>query len=158
MKRFCGLTIVLAVAILASPIGWADEKNDLPEKELKAFEGNWQCKREEGGGRLTPEVIVSGFRLIIEGEKYQTIYGGKTKGSAANIIKLDPTATPKTIDVEWTSGSWKDQKQLGIYKLDGDKLEICWAEVGGKTRPKKFTTTPGVGAGNMYMKYVREKD
>jgi uncharacterized protein (TIGR03067 family) len=135
-----------------------DDKEDAAAKELKVLEGNWQCKREEGGGRTTPEIVVKGFRLIIEGEKYQTIWGGKEKGGAANIIKIDPTALPKTIDIEWTSGATKDQKQLGIYKITGDKLEISWGEANSKTRPKKFTTTPGVGAGHLYLVYVREKD
>jgi uncharacterized protein (TIGR03067 family) len=151
--------MAVILSLLASLGGQAKEDKEAAiEKELKILEGNWQCTREEGGGRLTPEIVVKGFRLIIDGKKYQTVYGGKELGSAASIITIDPTANPKTIDVEWTSGSWKDQKQLGIYKLTKDKLEICWAEPSGKTRPKKFTTTPGLGAGNMYATYTREKD
>lgn len=154
-SAFVALTISLGF-ISATSAG--DDKDAAVAKEMKVLEGNWQCKREEGGGRTTPEIVVKGFRLIIDGEKYQTIYGGKEKGGAANIIKIDPSATPKTIDIEWTSGATKDQKQLGIYKITGDKLEICFGEASSNKRPKKFTTTPGVGAGHLYLVYVREKD
>ena len=47
---------------------------------------------------------------------------------------------------------------LGIYKLDKDTLEICWGEPGGKKRPSKFTSRPGVGAGNTLTVYEREKE
>ena len=118
---------------------------------------SWQCTREEGSGRTTPEIIVKGFHIILDGNKYQHIYGGKEKGSAG-MIKIDPSTSPKSIEIEWINGSWKDQKQLGIYKLDGDKLEICWGELGGKTRPKKFATNAAQGPGNAYSKWTREKD
>lgn len=158
MKDFLRVMPAVVFVLLFGVVSRADDKDAAAEKELKLLEGNWQCKREEGGGRLTPELVVKGFRIIIEEDKYQTIYGGKQKGAAATIIKIDPSVTPKTIDLEWTSGQVKDQKQLGIYKLTGDKLEICWADFSEKKRPTKFTTTPGVGAGKMYMTYVREKD
>src|SRR5437868_5732627 len=105
------VAIISAMLVSVSQAG--DDKDTAIEKELKALEGNWQCTREEGGGKLTPEIIVKGFRLIIEGKKYQTVYGGKELGSAATIVTIDPTANPKTIDVEWTNGSWKDQTQVG---------------------------------------------
>lgn len=159
MTRWFGTAAAVALALVLGAVGRAgDDTDKAMEKELKALEGNWQCTREEGGGRLTPEIIVKGYRLAIEGTKYQTIWGGKSLGGAATILKLDPTANPKTIEVEWTSGATKDQKQLGIYKLSGDKLEICWAEASAKTRPKKFTTTPGVGSGNLLVTYKKEKD
>jgi uncharacterized protein (TIGR03067 family) len=159
MSRFPCVAVAVVLALFVGAVGRAgDDKEAAADKELKALEGNWQCTREEGGGRTTPELVVKGFRLIIEGNKYQTIFGGKEKGGAGTIIKIDPTANPKTIDLEWTVGGLKDQKQLGIYKLNGDKLEISWAEPSAKNRPKKFTSTPGVGAAHMYATYVREKD
>jgi uncharacterized protein (TIGR03067 family) len=160
MCRIHKTVAALCLGFLAATAGRAadDDNDQAMQKELAALEGNWQCTREEGAGRLTPEIVVKGFRLIIEGKKYQTIWGGKELGGAATILKLDPTANPKTIDIEWTSGATKDQPQFGIYKLNKDKLEICWAEASDKKRPKKFTTTPGVGSGKLYSVYEREKD
>jgi uncharacterized protein (TIGR03067 family) len=127
------------------------------KKELKRLEGDWQCTREEGSANLTPEIILKGLRLTIEGNRYQTIWGGKSLGGAATILKLDPKANPMTIDVEWISGATKGQKQLGIYKLIGDKLEVCWGEESSAKRPTKFTTKPGIGAGKLYVVYQRDK-
>ena len=156
--RRCGWIGVMAVCVLLGRAGAGDDFSEAAKKELKLFEGNWQCTRSERVGNTEPETIVKGYRLAIEGTKIQTIWGGKALGGACNIIALDPKANPKTIDVEWSSGATKDQKQLGIYKLNKDKLEICWAQASEKKRPKKFTTKPGVGSGNLYSVYEREKE
>lgn len=160
MCQFHAVVIGLCLGLALATPGLAadDDNSEALQKELAALEGNWQCTREEGAGRLTPEIVVKGFRLIIEERKYQTIWGGKELGGAATIVKLDPTVNPKTIDIEWTSGATKDQQQLGIYRIKDNKLEICWAEASEKKRPKKFTTTPGVDSGKLYSAYEREKD
>jgi uncharacterized protein (TIGR03067 family) len=156
--RYLATAALLALgATLAMPAGAGDEKEEAFKKELKKLEGDWQCTREEGGGRLTPEIIVKRARLIIEGDHYQTIWGGKNLGGAAKILKVDVTAKPKSIDIEWISGAIKGQRQLGIYRLTGDKVEFCWGEPETKKRPTKFTTTPGIGAGKDYLVFQREK-
>ena len=35
-----------------------------------------------------------------------------------------------------------NQAQPGVYSVDGDKLRLCWGEI-GKARPKKLTTKRG---------------
>jgi hypothetical protein len=48
--------------------------------------------------------------------------------------KLDPTKKPKTIDVQDTEGSFKDQTLLGIYRILDDEFSVCFAAP-GKERP-----------------------
>src|SRR5207245_2307265 len=71
--------------------------------------------------------------------------GTNRSGPTANVM-LDPSKNPKTIDFLMTRGSGNGQKQLGIYKLDGDKLVIALNGVGNETRPGKFTTSLTGGA------------
>jgi uncharacterized protein (TIGR03067 family) len=144
--------IVAAAALVA-----ADDKNDDNKKELKKLEGSWKLVREETAGSLLPEDIRKENSLLIEDDKIYWVMGVK-KYRTANLVKLDPKADPKTIDIEYTLGSFKDQKWVGIYKLDGDKLEICWAEPKSEKRPQKFATKPGIGNGHIYSKYERVKD
>jgi uncharacterized protein (TIGR03067 family) len=56
------------------------------------------------------------------------------------IFKLKPSQSPKAIDIEVIEGrvAFKGMKSLGIYKLDGDSLAWCWAELGSTDRPKDF--------------------
>src|SRR5262245_55003063 len=153
------LTAIAALALggLLATHAAAGGDDEAFKKELKRLEGDWQCTREEGNARLTPEIIVKRTRLVIEGDRYQTIWGGKNLGGAATILKLDPMANPMIIDVEWISGATRGQQQLGIYKLTADKLEVCWGEENSAKRPTKFTTNPGIGAGKLYTVYQRDK-
>jgi uncharacterized protein (TIGR03067 family) len=62
--------------------------------------------------------------------------------------KIDPTRTPKTIDLTNPKGrTW-----LGVYELKGDKLVITVAV--GKTRPKKVVED-NVPSGQAYAIYKR---
>ncbi|HJZ53449.1 MAG TPA: TIGR03067 domain-containing protein, partial [Gemmataceae bacterium] len=60
------------------------------------------------------------------------------------VYHLDPTKTPKTIDVTLLGPIRKTM--LGIYALDGDTLKVCMAIDPDRTdqRPTDFVTKPGV--------------
>jgi len=49
--------------------------------------------------------------------------------------KIKPSQTPKEIDF-----IVDDDICLGIYKVDGDDLVICWGAFGDKERPRDFKT------------------
>lgn len=53
--------------------------------------------------------------------------------------KLDPSTTPKIMDVTITAGEEKGTTFEGIYELDKDKLKIC-LRILGKERPSEFAT------------------
>jgi len=57
-------------------------------------------------------------------------------------MKLDPSTTPKCVDIVITGGDQKDAVLEGIYELQGDTLKIC-AKVIGKERPGQFTSPEG---------------
>ena len=56
--------------------------------------------------------------------------------------KLDPSKSPKTIDVTMTEGPSKGTVMLGIYEIDGDTLKVCF-DPHGKKRPTEFKSAPG---------------
>lgn len=158
MKCFLGPSAVaVAVLLLGAGTGIGDDRDEAAKKELKALEGNWQLTRQEGRGSLTPKIVVSRLRIVIEDGQMSWYIGNPAANQTADL-KVDPKANPKTIDAEITSGSAKDKKMLGIYKLDKNTLEICWGEPGSPKRPTKFTSRPGVGSGNELDTYQREKD
>jgi uncharacterized protein (TIGR03067 family) len=64
------------------------------------------------------------------------IYPDKSEGT----YKLDPTRTPRRIEVTVTS----DQKTVtvpGIYSLDGDELKLCFGREGDTEPPASFDIT-----------------
>src|SRR5262249_40196549 len=56
--------------------------------------------------------------------------------------RLDPSRSPKAIDVTVTEGLNKGAVMLGIYEIDGDTLKVCFDEEGEK-RPTEFKSAPG---------------
>jgi uncharacterized protein (TIGR03067 family) len=56
---------------------------------------------------------------------------------------LDPAKEPKTITLVQQQDVFEKKQRLGIYRLDGDRLEIAYRESG--PRPEKFESPPGSG-------------
>jgi uncharacterized protein (TIGR03067 family) len=157
-RRVVLVVLLVGLAIAARTHSSASDDDQSFKKELKLLEGNWKCTRVELSGRVLPEAIVKGERYVIEEKRLQTYWGETNKGGGATILKIDAKASPKTIDIEYTSGSNRGKTLLGIYKLDKDNFEVAWGEPGAKKRPTKFTSKPGVGSAQEYRVLEREKD
>jgi uncharacterized protein (TIGR03067 family) len=155
MSRRVILTVL--IGFLAAISARADDsKNngnqDHSAAEMKKLEGNWRLTRQEVKGNLWPSGDGENG-IFIEGDKIFWTRGGKEGGGQKGDLTIDPTISPKSIDVEITRGSFIGKKWLGIYQIKGDKLTICWGEPGGDKRPKKFVTKTAVGAGHMLETY-----
>ncbi|HYH68471.1 MAG TPA: TIGR03067 domain-containing protein, partial [Urbifossiella sp.] len=61
------------------------------------------------------------------------------------VYHLDPTKSPKTIDIVTLGGARKTA--LGLYQLDGDTLKLCLSLDPAKVseRPKEFGSREGEG-------------
>src|SRR5262245_42962768 len=112
----------------------ADEKADL-DKELKRFQGAWTIESSVTGGMAIPADQLKEFIVTFEGDKHTLKVGDKV--FQVGTQKLDPSKSPKTIDVTLTEGPNKGAVMLGIYEIDGDTLKACFDPT-GKTRPTEF--------------------
>ena len=117
----------------------ADDKADL-EKEVKKFQGTWTFESSESGGKKLPAGELKGFILIFEGNKHTVKKGDDV--IQVGTQKIDPSKSPKTIDVTMTEGPNKGTVMLGIYEIDGDTLKVCF-DPQGKKRPTEFKSAPG---------------
>ena len=117
----------------------ADDKADL-EKELKNFQGNWNIESSVTGGTEISADQLKGFILIFEGDKHTLKFGDKV--FQVGTLKLDPSKSPKTVDVTMTEGPDKGTTMLGIYEIDGDTLRVCF-DPQGKKRPTEFKSAAG---------------
>ena len=117
----------------------ADDKPDL-EKEVRRFQGTWTFESSQTGGNALPASELKGFILTFEGDKHTVKKGDQV--IQVGTQKLDPSKSPKTIDVTLTEGLNKGTVMLGIYAIDGDTLKVCF-DPQGKKRPTAFKSAPG---------------
>lgn len=134
------LSVALAGFFLAAVVAYADDKPDAAAADLKAMVGKWKIEKAESGGEdITPLVKDAKFE-ILGGGKYTLELTGAEKDSGT--FTVDPSKSPKEIDVKPTAGPLKGKTMKAIYKIDGDAMTICYQHdlEGGKPRPEKFET------------------
>jgi uncharacterized protein (TIGR03067 family) len=133
MKSSIGVFVVVFVTAMSA----ADE--DVVKAEMKNFEGTWQLVSATRDGKDTPKDVVKKIRVVIKDNKHSVYFGDEIVAKEVPFT-IDPKANPKTVVDKLPDG--KEIK--GIYKLDGDTLISCVAEV-GKDRPSEFASKPGSG-------------
>lgn len=117
----------------------ADDKADV-EKELKKFQGTWTFESVDAGGKEVPAAEFKGITVTFEGDKYTVKKGDEVIQAATQ--KLDPSKSPKTLDVTVAEGPNKGVVMLGIYEISGDTLKVCF-DPEGKKRPTQFKSASG---------------
>jgi uncharacterized protein (TIGR03067 family) len=130
-------TAFVALALTA-PVD-SPKENEKPlseaaQKEVKKLDGKWKVVKN----------VVNGEEQSTEVNKYLTFTGRKLAvddKEAAEITALDPSTDPKCIDLKITlddTGIAKGTVFEGIYKLDGDDLQLAIHIGSDKKRPDKF--------------------
>jgi uncharacterized protein (TIGR03067 family) len=110
------------------------------EKELNKFQGTWTFESVEVGGKEAPAAEFKGMTVTFQGDKYTVKKGDEVIQVATQ--KLDPSKSPKALDVTVVEGLNKGAVMLGIYEISGDTLKVCF-DPEGKKRPTEFKSTSG---------------
>jgi uncharacterized protein (TIGR03067 family) len=128
-----------------------------PSNDQALLEGTWTIQSLEiNGNKVDVEEFKAGkemeARLVIKGDEYLFYLG---KGKDAYAHKLNPSATPREIDLTLASGPQKGQTYRGIYRLEADTYTVCRNVEPGKDRPGEFATKPGSGLMIIVWKRVK---
>jgi uncharacterized protein (TIGR03067 family) len=134
----------MRIAVLLLPLaGLLPAADGGPKDELAKLKGTWQAVSAEVDGRKANPVELEKTFLVIEGDRYTLqVPDAVRKGT----FKIDPSKTPKQVDVTAADGPAKGKTMRGIYELKGATLRYCLAEP-GKDRPTEFTGKSGSGCG-----------
>jgi uncharacterized protein (TIGR03067 family) len=120
----------------------ADDPKDLVKKEYDRFEGTWKMESFTFDGKPSPIEDFADFRMTLKGETFSTVTAQeKTKGT----YTIDPSKSPKTIDITFSGEQRDGVTMLGIYELDGDTYTVCLPAGPAKERPKELASKPGSG-------------
>jgi uncharacterized protein (TIGR03067 family) len=136
------LMILLCTLILTASGGTGARMDDKAEVEieLKKFQGTWTFQSVEAGGNEVPAEQFKGITVTYTGDKYTVMQGDEVIQTAT--MKIDPSKSPKTLDVTVAEGPHKGLVMLGIYEISGDTLKVCF-DPEGKKRPTEFKTAAG---------------
>jgi uncharacterized protein (TIGR03067 family) len=131
MFRFRLALLGLAAVLcgLAAVGSAADPKDEAVQKELKAFDGTWTLVGQDK------------VQVVISNGKYSEKQEGKEVESGT--LTVDPSKTPKTMDLMILEGPHKGMMQLAVYELKGDELRIAFAKPGARQRPPDLKSEGG---------------
>jgi uncharacterized protein (TIGR03067 family) len=123
----------------------AGKKDEKPaSRDRDRIQGTWRLVKAEVNGVELPVAFLQpreGSLAVFSGDKLSTNFldvSEKDEGKGVHptfTFKLDPARKPKTIDLRENA----KKTLLGIYRLDGDDLELCICRGGKQERPAAFT-------------------
>jgi uncharacterized protein (TIGR03067 family) len=131
---------LMAAAVNASANGATTRPADGDASKLQ---GAWTCVSAVVDGKPLPEKVAAQLKLVLTAERYRTEREGEVLFDST--YRLDAEQDPKWIEMVGTEGDAAGKPALGIYRVDGDTLKICYTMPGGK-RPKDFESVAGSGA------------
>jgi uncharacterized protein (TIGR03067 family) len=108
----------------------------------KSLEGSWACVTVETGGERKPDDVAKQLRLTLTAVRYKTEFGEQVLFDSTYTVDL--AKSPAEIDIIGTEGEFKGKAALGLLKLEGDTLTMCYVMPGGM-RPSGFESPKGSG-------------
>jgi uncharacterized protein (TIGR03067 family) len=125
------------VAVLAVVLG-APAAKDAPKKEPPSIIGEWAGETGVRGGK--PDNPPPGTTITFSKDGKVLMKEGGDDKSQEGTYKADPKKDPAEIDIV-PPAIEKGPTIVGIYKIEGDILTICFSM--GGDRPKAFESPAG---------------
>jgi uncharacterized protein (TIGR03067 family) len=132
-----GVGVAATLLVLSASV-WA-YGGDAAKKDQEAMQGTWKVSKAVINGQPAMDDLIKKIAVIIDKDKLTMKLDGNVFGDGT--FKLDPSKSPKQIDMTTQSGPDKGQVRLGIYEIDGNKLKIHFKQgpEALKERPKDFS-------------------
>jgi uncharacterized protein (TIGR03067 family) len=115
------------------------ERNDRVN-DTDNIEGKWLCVAATVNGKPLPKTTTDVLRLTLTKDRYKTERGAEVLFDSTYTI--NPSKSPKEIDMIGTEGELTGKVAQGIYSYDGKILRICYV-MPGLPRPKTFESAEG---------------
>ena len=109
--------------------------------QLRALEGTWKFASLVVDGQTMPTQALGSSALLIDGDRFRT---ESPEATYEGIFNINVEAEPHEIDIEFVAGPEAGNWNYGIFRLDGDQLELC-LDLNGKPRPTAFRAERGSG-------------
>ncbi len=134
------LVLVLSVSNL-----YAAEFDAAAKKDLLALQGTWVMDSGQSDGKPVPADKVKQNKITYEGNKMTIRSPHQTPDIIiAEIVRLDPTKTPKEMSFVRKSGPNAGKTMVGLYDIKGDTYIFAF-DPKGETTPKELSAKAGTG-------------
>lgn len=145
----------LGMLLAALPLATGRGADDVRQAELAKMAGNWKVTGLEiNGQNLLP--AGTEIKVVIAADRLKFPATGGNPGSEFTLA-IDPTTSPKVVDIVAVTGNNKGDMFEGIYQLDGDTLQICVRTPAGvKDRPTELASKENSGL--VLLKLARLKE
>jgi uncharacterized protein (TIGR03067 family) len=123
-------------------------------KELEPFQGVWTMVGCDSETRIlyAPQEVVRHWRWIVKGDE---ILWQRERQEWKLSLKVNPTKTPKEIDLTYLSGPFKGETCQGMYEwgtAGGKSLQISIQDPGAKVaRPTRISMRSGGQTSLMFL-------
>ncbi len=110
-----------------------------PPDDADAVQGNWTPVEAVLGGQSMSGDVLKTISLKLDNGKYEVFVAGEPDRGTYTI---DPTTSPKSMNVTGTEGPNGGRTFPAIYEIKGDTLRICY-DLSGAQRPTEFKSIAG---------------
>ena len=148
--------ILFSLTISAEPPKEKEKEKEFSaeaKKELKKLEGKWKVVKLADATKEA-EAKDQELFFVFKGTEVKLTSGEKSE--MLHITAIDPTTDPKCIDFAEKREGKPERTLEGVYKIDGETLQIAFSVLKeGKNRPTSFEK-PGDRAIVWTLKRVKE--
>jgi uncharacterized protein (TIGR03067 family) len=148
--RSGGRQFLAAIAALAA-LGSVGQAVAAAQAAEQSLDGNWRASvsltSTAGNTQTFPNEESPGPVSVVL-SKDKLMLWNRDRKVAEMTCRFDPAQTPATINARF-----QDREMLGIYRLDGDKLQIRLNDAGA-ARPKDFAAKDNNMALRSTIKYT----
>jgi uncharacterized protein (TIGR03067 family) len=116
MRLLLSIAAIINMAVGVVPAG--DNESD-----VGSLQGTWKVLPVISGNKEKDAALS---RCLLEVKRNKYLWHNGTLPEAGGKFKLRPDLKPKQIDLYGDNAENPDLPRLGIYKLENDRLTMCW--------------------------------
>ena len=131
--------VMLVVVAAPSAVALAADKEEAIRADRALLAGEWRVVSIEANGNTNADPVMAGVTIVngLDG-KWSLLANGKAIAEGTSVI--DPTSSPKTIELKSSRGSVKNARGThyrGIYEVHETTRRICFVPA-DKPLPESF--------------------